>query len=260
MKPLSRSLMYLIILLTIVSDLQAQSFLDDLLYPRREIKRQIMIKNFSQYPLKVNSSLGESVSWDQCEPTRQSGTAELPALSNVEFNFKVRCRHGSRTDIFVTQKRPGFWHVGQVHIWKAEVASKLVPNFKFKLINRETKHEQIITIVSGNQDPQRNHWMLPDSSDSAIAWISADRNSASSWSLQIKTNVNGWADYGLNSVAFPVESGIKDFGSYKVSEENGWYVSRLDFIEGVRLSHGLAIVGEKTQIICDDQTCTASGR
>lgn len=78
-----------------------------------------------------------------------------------------------------------------------------------------------------------------------------------------KPNSSGWKDYQLMivipkdfdrrtiQIAFPEESGINKFGNYLVFQEDGYFVSNVEFVEGLRLHFDS--LGTKTEAFCDDE-------
>jgi hypothetical protein len=221
--------------------------IDNVLSPRKTYTQDFRFINNSSESLSFDGSLYQAIDDARCESYKDESKKEVAPGQASDAHLSLKCRqHTLNQTVVVT--RHGNFATGMVYLGSQSNIDKLHVGTQFKVMSSDKAQSVDITLVANTYVPDSGnttYWPTPSTLAAGVAWISG-------MTLTVAIPLSFAAS---TDIAFPKALGISDFGNSLVRDEGGYFVSSMDFYEGISVYPG--IVGENSEVSCDSIGCTA---
>jgi hypothetical protein len=223
--------------------------IDDLFSPPKTCKQDFVFKNTSSEPLKVSGGYYEGSDENRCDPYESESAKTLAPGASTQMHLEMKCR-SCYNHAYASATKIADFGIGYTSFRSLDDAAKLPVGFQFKVVSYDKTLQKDITVVEATPTPNssnRVYWPTPSILAPQVAWLYG-RTLYVIMPKEFKSmNPN---------IAFPKNTGLSDFGNFMVRDENGYYVSVMDYQDGFPI--GAYVLSDRTRIICDGVSCTSS--
>ena len=221
--------------------------IDDVLSPRKTYTQDFRFINESSESLNFSGGLSQEIDAAHCESYGDRSQKEVAPGHTDSMHLSLKCRTGQVVSSLAVTKH-GSFSTGQINLRNQSDVNKLPVGTQFKVISNDKTQSVDIVVVSNNSGPDSanmTYWPNPSNLAAGEAWISGQ-----TLNVAIPLSFTKAVD-----IAFPKALGLNKFGYYDVRDEGGYFVSNMNYDEGITIYP--RIVGDTTEVTCNSVGCTS---